>query len=295
MKNRQINSKAFNLAGYAALAGSFLGIPWETGAQAVYVDIDPDTILSIAPSEAFLLDIDNDGVNDFTFQKFANTIYTDWCGCDVYRSEIDLTGFENKAVFSTYLFSTNTYLVAALDVGTVINDELLFNHYDAKMAYKLIPEWSIYYLFEGGDWYPEAVDKFVGIKFKDSLECTHYGWIRCTINENGEKLTIKDYAYENKCDMGIIAGDMIGDTTVPINEKKVLDALVYTFNNRLYVKTENYAGCSLAINNLQGQNLLHQDLKENLTLIDLETIPAGIYVVVLMNQKSIYTKEINIH
>ena len=296
MKNKKINSKAFNLTGYAELAGSFLTMGKETTAQAVYVDINPDTILTGTPfAEDLVIELNGTVLYDFSFGIGSGTYYADWCECFPFKQAINLSGTESKVVYTIYQFTSDQYLVSALEPGVIINADLNFKDIDAKMAYKVVPDWSFYYVFEGGAWLPETIDKYVGFRFTDSLDCMHYGWIRCNVEDNGTKLTVKDYAYETKCDVGIVAGDTIGDTTVPINEISSLDAEVYAFNKILYVKTEQYLNCSLVINNLQGQKLLERDLKENLTLIDLETISPGIYVVVLMNQKSIYTKEINIH
>ena len=51
------------LKGYAALAGSVAAV--SGGAQVVYVDINPDTILH--DSIFYNLDFDNDAVVDFQF------------------------------------------------------------------------------------------------------------------------------------------------------------------------------------------------------------------------------------
>ena len=296
MKNKKLNSKAFNLAGYAALAGSFLAMSKETTAQAVYVDINPDTVLTGTPfAEHLGIEFNGTLAYDFLFGIGAGTYYADWCECFPFNQEVQLYGTESKVVYTNYQFSSDQYLVSALEPGVLINADLNFKDIGTKMAYKVILDGSFYYVFEGGAWLPETIDKYVGIRFTDSLDCIHYGWIRCSVEDNGTKLTVKDYAYETKCDVGIVAGDTIGDTTVPINEINSLDAVVYAFNKMLYVKTEQYSDCSLVINNLQGQKLLERDLKEILTLIDLDRLPDGIYLIRLTNQKSVFSKEVNIY
>lgn len=296
MKNRQINSKAFNLAGYAALASSFLALGKETAAQAVYVDINPDTVLTGTPfAEDLVIELNEIWGYDFLFDIGAGTYYADWCECFPFKQIVKLGGSESKAVYTNYQFSGDQYLLSAFEPGVIINADLNFKDIDTKMAYKVVPDWSFYYVFEGGAWLPETIDKYVGIRFTDSLDCMHYGWIRCSVEDNGTKITVKDYAYETKCDVGIVAGDTIGDTTVPINEISSLDAEVYAFKKMLYVKTEQYSDCSLVINNLQGQKLLERDLKEILTLIDLDRLPDGIYLIRLTNQKSVFSKEVNIY
>lgn len=295
MKNRQINSQAFNLAGYAALASGFLATGKETAAQAVYVDINPDTVLTGTPfAENLVIELNGTVLYDFLFGVLSGTYYADWCECFPFEQIVNLSGTESKVVYTNYQFTSDQYLVSALEPGVIINGDLNFQDNDTKMIYRVVPDWSFYYAFEGGAWLPEAIDKYVGIRFTDSLDCMHYGWIRCSVEDNGTKLTVKDYAYETKCDVGIAAGDTIGDTTVPINEINTLDAVVYTFNKILYVKTEGYSGSKLVINNLQGQKLLERDIKENLTIIELTVFPIGNYVVTIINQEGVLVKEVNI-
>lgn len=296
MKNKKINSKAFNLAGYAALAGSFLALSKETTAQAVYVDINPDTVLTGTPfAENLVIELNGTVLFDFLFGALSGTYYADWCECFQFEQIVNLSGTESKVVYTNYQFTSDQYLVSALEPGVIINADLNFQDNDTKMAYKVIPDWPFYYAFEGGAWLPETIDKYIGIRFTDSLDCMHYGWIRCSVEDNGTKLTVKDYAYETKCDVGIVAGDTIGDTTVPINEINSLDAVVYNFNKVLNIKTDTYDNCTCIINSIQGQQLLQSELSENLTQIDMTTFPAGIYIVRLVHQNSVFIKEVTIH
>ena len=63
MKKHQTKFKKFNLAGYAALASSFLTMGKEAYAQAVYVDINPDSVLT-SPSDGIVLELNNSGLID---------------------------------------------------------------------------------------------------------------------------------------------------------------------------------------------------------------------------------------
>ena len=62
---------------------------------------------------------------------------------------------------------------------------------------------------------------FIGIRFQDGLDRTHYGWIRCDAPDSGRVLVIKDYAYETQAGVGIIAGDM-GEPVGIQTENKLL-------------------------------------------------------------------------
>lgn len=82
----------------------------------------------------------------------------------------------------------------------------------------------------------------------------HYGWIRCTTANLTRKLIIHDYAFENKCDIGIIAGDTIGDTSgLAISNANLLDADIYSFGKTINIIT-NERNVFLNIYDLKGNN-----------------------------------------
>ncbi len=278
---------------YSTSALTFIALKSNANAQAVYVDIDPDTVLSDPPNEAFLLELNDLGLIDFTFQKFIHTsTYADWCECYEFMSRARIGGSGSKVVYTVYQFTSNQYLASALTPGVTINDALNFNQISGQLAYRIIPDFSFYYAFEGGDWFPEAIDKYVGIRFTDSLDCMHYGWIRCSVEDNGTKLTIKDYAYETKCDVGIVAGDMIGDTSVAINALNNLNANVYSFEKTLHIQTGSAETYTVTISNVSGQQLFNNTISGPYTKIDLQYFAPGIYVVSLISGDLHFVKKV---
>lgn len=294
MKQRICNS--LNLKVYTALAGSFLALSRETAAQAVYVDIDPDTVLTGVPfPEDLVIELNSHWAFDFLFGIGAGTFYADWCECYPYEQIISLGGTESKVVYTSYQFTSNQYLVSALNFGVLINQDLNFKDNDTKMAYKVIPDWSFYYAFEGGAWLPETIDKFVGIRFTDTLDCLHYGWIRCSVEDGGSKLTIKDYAYESKCDVGIAAGDKIGDTSVAITEAITFPAIVYSFEHDIYVSLNVSIGYSICIYNTHGQMLINTTLSENTSKFSFSDKTPGVYLVKLIKEDEVFTQKVVIN
>ena len=65
----------FSIKAYAASAISFLTIHQEAEAQVVYVDIDPDIVLSEG-GQAAELDLDQNGTVDFWFHNNSFTFYS---------------------------------------------------------------------------------------------------------------------------------------------------------------------------------------------------------------------------
>ncbi len=300
-----MKSNNFTLQKYSGMSGVFLLLGNIADAQAVYTDIDPDIVIEF-DGQSTGIDMDNNGTIDFVFFKSSwsydywngsSTVWRFrrkiWAGPELITNEIAGETFTHGAGYGT------SYHPYALIEGIMINEELSFQNWDLQTMAKGFYGFTFIssdtaWVFDGGFWVPDKTEEYLGVYFVDENECMHFGWIRCTTADSTNRLIIHDYAYETKCDVGIAAGDTIGDTTVPINEINTLDAVVYTFNKILYVKSEEYSSSKLVINNLQGQKILQQELIENLTIIDLAVFPLGNYVVTIINQEGVLVKEVNI-
>ena len=203
---------------YALTAGCFLLLHKQIEAQVVYTDID-DIILD-SDGETYLLDINNDGLMDFQFNKNSGSfIWTSEFGETQLRNLEIVTihpyteaGIANNEIaglsFSTY-FSNISYWPYALLNEMLVNSELNFNrNYGRELIAsrldKLPDEIGWQY---AGYWYPEMENRFLGIHFMDVDSNFHYGWIRCSVLENGEVFVITDHAYETVAEESIITGD----------------------------------------------------------------------------------------
>ncbi len=269
------------LVAYSLSASVFLVLNNTSRAQAIYIDIDPDTVIQI--DQHYYLNFDNTNeLIDIVFSNLAFTTYYE----DNYVWRISVNPINNiVAATMHYDYPGYLYLPYALSPGVLIDTNLLFyqgGH--LKMAYRTGNGPSdVSFTAEGGFWYPEKLDHYVGIRFADSLMCNHYGWIRCDVTDSGTVLTIKDYAFEMKCDVGIIAGDTIGDTThvnIDDNFSGNLDAAIYTFNNELFIITNSLEhNYTVHIRNLAGVVLLSNNFTSQKTNINLESFASGIYFV----------------
>ena len=149
---------------------------------------------------------------------------------------------------------------------------------------------------EGGYWYPEMLDHYLGVRFFDGENCLHYGWIRCDVMDEGRTLIVKDYAYETKCDIGILAGDTIGDTTtVGIAVLNTLNAIVYSFENTIYINlNELISGLEIHVYDITGKKVYSDGITNLLTQIEL-TETKGTYIVTLISPEGAFTKKIFIN
>jgi len=133
-------------------------------------------------------------------------------------------------------------------------------------------------LFDGsmGKW-QNATNKYLGVRIRES-GAWHYGWIRMDVNNNGNSVTIKDYA----CNMadnepipagkisGAGVGNIAGNTTDVICAGKKLN-FSHTSGQVYSVRLIDMNGRIMALYNYTGE------------AIDLSNYATGIYIVCLEN------------
>jgi len=295
--------KKYNLQDYSAFAIAFLAMQPLDG-KVVYTDIEPDIVLDHDFQVAYV-DMDNNGVSDFWFWNVSyytsysigtNYIEKLWAGA-VGTSANEIAGV-------TYFTGIMLYLPYALADGELINSDLSFQNWlYQRMAWRITSvfkhTWAggtLILQHEGGYWYPELEDHYLGVHFVDENDKYHYGWIRCSVLDTGRTLIIKDYAYERFVDSAIIAGDLVGvlpnvtfDTSffhTAIEEAGALltNCSIYSFNKTVFINTELHSPTAMCnIYSAVGQKVYSTILQKATTSILLST-PAGIYFVeVLIN------------
>jgi len=284
---------------YSSLAISFLLLK-EANSEAVYTDIDPDTIINTDGEHGYI-DMDNDGTYDFRFFKFIGTDVTYWSDYYSYLRYI-FAAPENsnnalaaiKSIINPSYGGFTQYFPYALIDGTIVDEELSFQNINFQvLAYNISgPDGGI-----GGKWYGGLTDHYIGIRFNDVVGCSHYGWIRCDVKSGADTLIIKDYAYETKCNVGIIAGDTVGDTTtVNINENELTGINIYSFNSDVYINLENLTDKhEITISDLNGKIVYKNELNKLKNIIALEFCSTGYYLVNVTSADRIFTKKIFIN
>lgn len=294
----------FNLTGYSAMAFCFLSISKESKAQAVYTDISPDTLID-QELETFAVDLNNDGLIDFAFLRrsfsFLKTTYSSnyitshfsalLVGPEQFGNQIAGT---MNTISPSYGATTN-YYPYAIPFNETIDENMDFQ-YDGYqfMAFRFRGEYSSYWPF-GGQWYPEVTDRYLGFYFKDTVNCFHYGWMRCDVKDFGNELVLKDFAYETKCDVNILAGDTIGDTTtVKITDLNTLKASVFSFENTVYINLNDlYKDIKVSVFDINGKEIYSNSIHKQFSSFVLDQ-PANIYLVKISSNKGGLTKKIYI-
>ena len=304
MRQGAIYNKKLNA--YTIAAGCLLYLHQNASSQVIYTDLDPDLILDDQDEQGFI-DLDNNGIFDFAFSRafshFTNATYSSLPGDSYSRTVIwaGWSGSPNNEIAGSYIIgpfgSWTRYYPYALGAGEVIKEigigGLSFQNWGfQRMAFKSYKNGGIFWN-DGGNWFPEEVDQYLGVKFIDNDDEFHFGWIRCSVIDSGEVLTIKDYAYEIKPETGILAGDTIGDTTtIAIEEINLLQADVYSFNNSIFINlNELMKGVEIHIYDPNGEMIYSDEIRDQSTQIELNKAK-GVYFVELISGEKKFRKKV---
>jgi len=293
----------FTIQKYSGFAGVFLLLHNDTFGQAVYTDINPDIFLQY-DGETAGVDMDNDGDFDFAFLKsshyWSSSIWSLyefrhilWCGpYGTPENEVAAEYATNGAGGGT------TYFPYAIGIGNVINEELSFQYAGYQLmgiGFYIQIETTWQWAYHIGNWSPKVDSLYLGVRFIDTEDCRHYGWIRCSTIDSARTLIIHDYAYETKCETGISAGDTIGDTTsIGINEINSLNAFAYCFDKEIFIHNNTGENISITIYNISGRQIISTETTDNFLIIPMQKEMSGIYFVKLQSGEKQFIREIEI-
>jgi len=300
---------SFSLKAYTASAISFLALHREADCQVVYVDIDPDIILSEGGQVAEL-DLDQNGTIDFWFHNnsFFLQYYTYDGGTTSFTRQNILIGPEidgnliagDSEIISLGYTAYARFYPYALDFNQIINDSLSFQA--AELQILALRSIDIYGGLVGFgfncNWYnleiTERIDHYIGINF-GILELTNvFGWIRCDVKNEGRTLVIKDYAYEMTPDYPIIAGDTIHYIDI-IDSIPNSPVIIYSFNELLYISLKDSVETQVTIVNLAGQKINSFETVQKQNTMDLSSLASGIYIVSAEYEGQVYSTKVLIH
>jgi hypothetical protein len=185
----------YALAAGAAGAG-VLALAPPAEAKIIYT---PAHISILGPRGSYQLDLNHDGVTDFTIANTTNY------NTDQAFSNLFAKGPNGNGVVGTFVYRGFPPVAHAFNAGSQIG---AFDHFFQGEA-KLVS----YYSGGGGmsahgNWV-NVSDRYLGVKFK--IDGTnHYGWVRFTVKVLKQGLRIRaeltGYAYETDVDKPIVAG-----------------------------------------------------------------------------------------
>lgn len=299
-------SRSFKLSAYASLSGYFLSGFQSSEAQVVYIDIDPDMIID-EPGSSQELDMDGNGIADFSFLFSSFTFYSP--GHNSYRNRIDilvkpLNSLNALAGTSDYhgTFSGGAwwYYPYALAYNSKIGASDLWQTNDEQILalVTIDSDDGIVHYAPDADWFnsniEETIDHYLGVRFIDSENMSHYGWVRCDVIDSGKTLILKDYGFNNFPENGIYAGTLI--TTI-LSEEENMNWNIFAVNNTLYINTQMSLDKVTYLNvfNSAGSLVFNSLLTETNFSVNLEGYALGIYVVEVKSESSKIHKKIVIN
>lgn len=187
---------SLKLKRYAVSAGAVVATAAHSDAQIIYNDADPDiNILGIGNS--YLLDLNDDGTDDFSFYIFSSTD-TLFYGTYWAAHAVKVTPLNQNAIAG----STSSGYPYAFYNGIPVNSNLPWYFNDDQVLAFAATMGT--FTFGGGNW-NIGQDFYLGLRLKINME-SFYGWARLNVGSLGE-FTIYDYAVLTNPDSTIHTGD----------------------------------------------------------------------------------------
>lgn len=274
---------------YGALATGVIAIGNVADAQTIYTDIDPDSLLTGNMSE-YLLDLNNDGIKDYRIitveiQSSSSGVNYNIKGAGVYP-------MNGNEILVSQGGSSSTNYIKPLDANSPIGPNQTIWDYTssafllnltAKITYMGVPN-----TYERGLW-DNVQDKYMAVRFKINGN-SHYGWVRMDVNDNGDEVVIKSYAYNSTANASLNAGATgvgIADMVLPTDYKIFMNgsSLNIDFAEELSTKA------NIKIYDQSGKLVKDEILANQKNTMNLD-IAAGIYMVNLIIDGTVITEKI---
>ena len=253
------------LASYGALTASIIGVADASGQSIIYTDVNPD--FSGTGGSEYLLDIDNNGTNDFRIHAQIGSYYS-----NLYLQPLTAS---NEALGSggatyAYPFALSNNDVISSGAGS------WFNNSFSNGAMSLN-----YYGCSFGNWC-NTTDGYLGLRFNIAGSGIHYGWIRLDVGGNGSSWTIKDYAYHDTPGSSILAGQqsLSVEGFEAQNQVKIV-ALNQTIGLYNLPNTTKYS-----VFNMAGKVVLNGTTENSEYVIEANNIASGVYILELTDQNT---------
>ena len=158
----------------------------------------------IASGSKYALDLNHDGVIDFTFQNDFHISTTP------FGDDLNIVpAVKGNAVWQGARERFGQLTAAALGPGLPVGSGKPFLFQAANMAYASLTAFTY---VSGGPW-KNVTNRFLGLKFLINGE-VHYGWARLTVltdsHRESVKATLTGYAYETVANQPILTGQSSG-------------------------------------------------------------------------------------
>ena len=243
---------ALRLSGYAASAGALIAIGSTANGQALYSGLQ--NLEVNMPFEYLEIDMNGDLINDFGFYMYGSSyFYSDTYIYYNYKfgygviinpktDSYDNSWIIKTTVVSAHYETASVPMVNGLDIEADINNsqsmwsDISYPYWAGAMGVGSMltyysPYYSIQRSWEAGDFIGE--EKYIGVRFYIGTE-QHYGWIRASMGDELEPMTIIDWAYVLTPGVGITTGlPVIGFSGVDEATTNAIQTLSITFSEEV--------------------------------------------------------------
>ncbi len=246
----------------------------------------------------FDIDLNNDGIIEGTIGLVQYSYYSAY-GSNFYnRITIlpDTILAEVATTSSTFYLNSSTYTVNIAKPFN-LNDSVTRNNRWGNSSYPIGA--YVYFSYNGPyssfsstfyvGQFPGAGDKYMGIRFKLN-NTTHYGWVRLSVSQKSDTVTIKDFAYNATANTPILAGDT--GIAVGIREGIFGKNDLYARANQIRVVGQLPAHTILKLRDLQGKVIFTKELNPNEENINIQNLSNGIFIAELTNGKQFFRKKL---
>lgn len=295
----QIVNTKNRLLQYATFSAAFLAMHKNATAQVNYVDLDPDVVRDVDGPFPHLynLDLDGDGTLDMHFRvgldlsNISGFGYTHILVAPFWQNSL---GGVAGSVYTTQYWNVPVGMAFRLESDDVISEENTFfsagnvnsTSYYLNAFFGIVPAFENQINF----WEADSQPHFIGVRFGIAGQ-PHYGWVRCTIENNFRKLIIHDYAYNATANEPIIAGNV----TSTVSGSPVIESEpeIFLVNDYLIIQLPKPAdACEIVLTDITGKTFFLNTFSGSLIRIPLSELPGGISIVCVRNGNSLHTGKI---
>jgi hypothetical protein len=186
--------------------------PTPAGSTIIYTDVNPDSSILLT-TDSFNLDLNNDGITDFTFNKSLSSTECRSAVQTAFTFHIHLSITPASANNAAMTSALNIALALDADSATTIGPDSLWATTSEVLLEGVAISNCTPVAGHAGYWL-NVSDKYLGLKFTAGND-TYYGWARLSSTYSlksgsdlivGGQLVIKDYAYNSIPDQPILAG-----------------------------------------------------------------------------------------
>jgi hypothetical protein len=171
----------------------------------------------IAPGDKYGIDLNGDGVIDFTIENDLHLSTTP------FGDDLDIAPAKGNGVWQGPRERFNQKDAAALQAGVPVGSGKPFVFQEVNMAYASLTAFTY---VSGGPW-KNVKNRFLGLQFVINGQI-HFGWARLTVLTDSHRemvrATLTGYAYETEANTPILTGKTSGpeefSQSMPVRDKE---------------------------------------------------------------------------